>query len=178
MNKFTKPRITYPGVRTGLSRQISAGKRAFSIDIDNSRAVSKLIKPGDRVDILANIDYAGGRKELLKVKTILQDVLVLSTGLSITNAIPLIQKKAGSSEKYSRMKLYRHTDYTTVTLELDPFQVQKMILTTSIGSTPFLSLRNNDDKQIVRIKGTRLYDLLGEDSPEAKAFFATRNAKK
>ena len=35
--QITKPRVTYPGSATGLSRQISLGKRAMSITIRNSR---------------------------------------------------------------------------------------------------------------------------------------------
>ncbi|MBF0311838.1 MAG: Flp pilus assembly protein CpaB [Oligoflexia bacterium] len=173
--QITKPRITYPGARTGLSRQVSIGKRAFSILVDNSQAVSRLIKPGDRVDVVALIDYAGGKKDFLKAQTVLQDVLVLSTGLSMTNALPLVGIKG--AEEVTKLNLNTYTDYTTVTLELDPFQVQKLIFMTNGGSRPYLSLRNNDDKQQVRIKGSKLYDVLGDDADEAKSFFASQAQK-
>ena len=65
---ITKPRVTYPGAKTGLSRQVSLNKRAFALNITERQAVSKLIKPGDRVDIIAAIDYSSGRKRYSKNK--------------------------------------------------------------------------------------------------------------
>jgi pilus assembly protein CpaB len=172
--QITVPRVTYPGSQSGLSRQISIGKRALSIQISESQAVSRLIKPGDRVDVLALIDYASGKKEKQKVKTVLQDVLILSTGLFITNSVPIINIK---DEKDSRqMKLNNYTNFNTVTLELTPFEVQKMVFLVSAGNGIYLSLRNNDDKEISRIGSTRLYDILGEDQAEAKTYFAEQSA--
>jgi len=168
--QITKPRVTYPGGETGLSRQVSSGKRAFSISVSEDRAVGKLIKPGDRVDILGLIDYAGGRKDLFKVKTILQDVLILSTGLSVTNSIPLVGVK--NAKEIRKLNLSVHTNYRTVTLELDPYQTQKLILLMqTVRGGIYLTLRNNDDKKMVRIKGTRFFDLLEEDQAEAKTYF-------
>lgn len=175
--QITKPRVEYPGVRTGLSRQVSLGKRAFSLQVSEPRAVGKLIKPGDRVDILGLIDYAGGRKDLLKVKTILQDVLVLATGRNITNAIPLVGIK--NAEEVKKLNLNVFQNYNTITVELDPYQAQKMILMiTNVTKGIFITLRNNDDKQIVAIKGTRFFDLLGEDVAEAKQYFAEKEKER
>src|SRR5690606_32413852 len=58
--QITRPRVTYPGDRTGLARQITPGKRALAVQISEGQAVNKLIKPGDRVDVLTLIDYARG----------------------------------------------------------------------------------------------------------------------
>ncbi|MFY7992919.1 MAG: Flp pilus assembly protein CpaB [Bacteriovoracaceae bacterium] len=173
--QITAPRVTYPGAASGLARQISIGKRALSIQVSENQAVGRLIKPGDRVDILALVDYAAGRKEKLKVKTVLQDVLVLSTGLYVTNSVPLIGMK--SENEVREMKLNTYTNYNTITLELTPFEVQKMVFIISAGNGIYLSLRNNDDKTIEKISATRLFDVLGEDGPEAKAWFAEQQAK-
>lgn len=170
--QITRPRVTYPGDRTGLARQITPGKRAMSVQVSEGQAVSKLIKPGDRIDVLTLIDYAGGLKDKLKVKTVLQDVLVLSTGLNVTNSIPLVGVQVNKEIK--TMNLNSYTNFNTVTLELSPFEVQKMIFLITAGNGIYMSLRNNDDKDIERISGTRLYDLLGEDAAEAKAFFADK----
>lgn len=174
--QITAPRVTYPGAQSGLSRQISIGKRALSIQVTEGQSVSRLLKPGDRVDILALVDYAAGKKERLKVKTVLQDVLILSTGLFVTNSVPIINIKSGGSET-RQMKLNSYTNYNTVTLELTPFEVQKMVFLISAGNGIYLSLRNNDDKTIERISATRLYDVLGEDAAEAKTYFAEQLAK-
>lgn len=174
--QITVPRVTYPGAQSGLSRQISIGKRAMSIQVTEGQAVSRLLKPGDRVDILALVDYAAGKKERLKVKTVLQDVLILSTGLFVTNSVPIVDIK-GSGTATRPMKLNSYTNFNTITLELTPFEVQKMVFLISAGNGIYLSLRNNDDKSIERISATRLFDVLGEDAAEAKTYFAEQMAR-
>ena len=174
--QITAPRVTYPGAQSGLARQISIGKRAYSLQVTESQAVSRLLKPGDRVDILALVDYASGKKDKLKIKTVLQDVLILSTGLFVTNSIPVVNMKGEGGNESRQVKLNNYTNYNTVTLELTPFEVQKMVFLVSSGNGIYLSLRNNDDKTIERISATRLYDVLGEDAPEAKTHFAEQLA--
>ncbi len=168
--QITKPRVTYPGANTGLARQVSVGKRAIAVSVNEKIAVSKLLKPGDRVDVLAAIDYAAGNKAKQKIKTVLQDVLVLSTGLSMTNSIPLIGIK--TPREIKAMNLSTYSQYNTVTLELDPFESQKLaFILTFTGRDPYLVLRNNNDKKLVRIQGTGFYDILGSDAAAAKQYF-------
>ncbi|MFL5783813.1 MAG: Flp pilus assembly protein CpaB [Bacteriovoracaceae bacterium] len=174
--QITAPRVTYPGAQSGLSRQISIGKRAYALQVSESQAVSRLLKPGDRVDILAMVDYAAGKKDKLKIKTVLQDVLILSTGLFVTNTVPVINMK-GEGTEGRQVKLNNYTNYNTITLELTPFEVQKMVFLVAAGNGIYLSLRNNDDKTIERISATRLYDVLGEDAAEAKSYFAEQAAR-
>tara|TARA_R110000868_G_scaffold103516_3_gene285068 strand:- start:2492 stop:3304 length:813 start_codon:yes stop_codon:yes gene_type:complete len=172
--QISKPRVTYPGSGTGLSRQVSAGKRAFAMTITDESAVSRLIKPGDRVDIVAAIDFSAGRKDLQKIMTILQNVYVLSTGMSITNNIPIIGIK--TPREIKTMKLSTYNQYNTITLELDPYQVQKLTHVLSYsGRRPTISLRNNNDNEIINIKPTRLFDILGEDAAEARTYFSDQN---
>lgn len=174
--QLTKPRVSWPDERSGLSRQVSVGKRAISLEVTEGASVGRLIKPGDRVDILAGIDYAGGRKDLQKMKTVLQDVLILSTGRSISGNLPIIGVKTPRVIK--KMKLNTYSDYQSVTLELDPYEVQKLVFLVNYNSQrPYLALRNNSDKKPVRIKSTKLYDILGEDASEAKLFFSEKFKK-
>jgi pilus assembly protein CpaB len=175
--QITKPRVTYPGIKTGLSRQVSVGKRAVAINITERDAVGRLIKPGDRVDVIAAIDISqGARKDLQKTRTILQDVLVLSTGMSMTNSIPIYGVE--TPKVIRTMNLNTYTTYNTITLELDPYDVQKLTFIQQYGNgTMSLALRNNSDKEPVRLKATQIYDVLGEDASEAKTFFADKNAK-
>ncbi len=169
--QITKPRVTYPGTKTGLARQISVGKRAMAITISDQQAVSKLIKPGDRVDVLAAIEFAAGRKDKQKVQTVLQDVIVLSTGFNITNSIPIMGVK--TPDVIKKMNLNTYTKYNTVTLELTPNEVQKLTyLLTFGGARPFLSLRNNNDRGQVKTGATRIFEILNpEDRQEAKQYF-------
>ncbi len=174
--QITKPRVTYPGVNTGLSRQITDGKRAFAITISETSAASKLIKPGDRVDIIAPIDYSSGIKSMEKIMTILQNVYVLSTGHRITNSIPIYgEQKANKEIKIIRPEI--RVNYNTITLELTPFEIQKLtyILKYQSGAL-YLSLRNNKDTEIINIKPSKIFDILGDEAPEAKDYFRKRYA--
>lgn len=169
--QITGPRVTYPGSKTGLSRQIAVGKRAVAINITEKDAVGRLIKPGDRVDVLAAIDISqGARKDLQKTRTILQDVLVLSTGMSMTNSIPIYGVETPRVIK--TMNLNTYSTYNTITLELEPYEVQKLAFIQAYGSNPLsLALRNNSDKSLSNLKATQIYDILGDEAQEAKIFF-------
>ncbi|MAW07088.1 MAG: Flp pilus assembly protein CpaB [Halobacteriovoraceae bacterium] len=168
--QITKPRLAYPGEKTGLARQVSVGKRAVAILVNENQAVGKLIKPGDRVDVIANFSYIPGRMDKTKTSTVLQDVLVLSTGFNMTNSIPMVGLKVPNEIK--AMNLNTYSRYNSVTLELDPFQSQKIIfIIKNMDSAPFLSLRNNDDKDQLRIPTTDLYDVLDESKSDAREYF-------
>lgn len=175
--QITKPRVAYPGAKTGLSRQVSVGKRAISIAVSSQYGVSNLIKPGDRVDVLAPIDFKGGEKDSQKITTVLQDILVLSTGKNMTNNLPIIGVKYPKVIK--KMNLNTYSDYKTVTLELDPFQAQKLIhISTFSPGNIYLTLRNNSDKNKVRIQATSLFDVLGEEEgSKAKQYFIEKKLK-
>jgi len=176
--QITKPRVTNPGAKTGLSGQVSRGRRALAIQITERQAVSKLIKPGDRVDILAPVDITNGRKDMQKTSTVLQDILVLSTGKSITNSLPIYGIK--TPREIKKMNAQVFSRFNTVTLELTPYQAQKLIwLIAYSGVRPWLSLRNNSDKDIVRIKSTDIFDVIDEDErAEAKNYFLQENKKR
>jgi len=160
--QITKPRVTQPGARTGLANQVSIGKRAYALRVDASQSVSKLIKPGDRVDILALFNLEPGKIEKMRVKTVLQDVLVLSTGKKVTNHLPLAYEER-SEKDVRRLNLNTYTNFNTVALELTPAEVQKMIFIVSTGQKVNLSLRNNDDREIDRIPASSVYDVVGRE---------------
>jgi pilus assembly protein CpaB len=171
--QITRPRVTYPGMNTGLSRQVSAGKRAFALPVNPSRAAGLLIRPGDRIDVIAPVDFTSGqRQDMMKMQTILQDVLVLSTGYNITNSIPVIGVK--TPREIRKMNLNTFEPYNNVTLELDPYQTQKIAwLLSYAGRELFIVLRNNSDQQIVRIQPTGVFDILSDEEQEAaRNFFA------
>ena len=169
---ITSPRVTFPNIKTGLSRQVSPGRRAISIPADDNIAVGKLIKPGDRVDIIAKLDYAGGERDKLIIRTVLQDVLVLSTGRNITNSIPKYGLKTPDEIKLINLDTY--SNFNIVTLELSPDEAQKLIYLMSENVKIFLTLRNNDDRDRVRVADTTLFDLLGNEADKARSFFQTK----
>ena len=52
---LTKNKILEPGPETGMAIQVSPGKRAVTIPINDDRANAKLIRPGDRVELGARL---------------------------------------------------------------------------------------------------------------------------
>ena len=97
-----------------------------------------MIKPGDRVDVIARLEYVPGRKDLLKAKTILHDILVLSTGKNISNTIPMIGVKTPTEIK--KLKLNTYSNYNTITLELTPYEAQIIVFLMEFGATPYFTL--------------------------------------
>lgn len=172
--QITKPRVTYPNVKTGLSRQVSPGKRAFAIKVSDKTASARLIKPGDRIDILSKIDYVGGEKTGVIVKTILQDVLVLSTGRNITNSIPIMGVK--TPREIRLMNLDTYSNFSVISLEVTPDQAQKLTWIVENQGDVYVTLRNNDDRNISKIGDTTLFDVMGEDAGKVRAFLNRKTA--
>jgi pilus assembly protein CpaB len=172
--QITLPRITQPGARTGLAHQVSVGKRAFGIRVSNETGVNKLIRPGDRVDVMALIAPATGQIEEMKVKTILQDVLILSTGYAITNSLPIVAVQR--DDEIKKLNLNAYTDYQAVTVELSPTEIQRLVFLVSTSAKIVLSLRNNDDKTVERLPATQIFDVLGEDAQEARDFYSKQKS--
>jgi pilus assembly protein CpaB len=162
--QVTRTVVTYPGARTGLSRQVSPGKRAVSIKIDDRNAVSKLIKPGDRVDVLTKFDLGSGKKEKVEVRTILQDVLVLATGRYVTNTLPgILEIDPSRPDVKTKKNLAEYTSYANITLEVDPNQAQMIVFAESTLEGVYLVLRNTDDNAKEVMEQMTMCDLLGVD---------------
>ena len=140
-------KIIKPGPVTGLSLQVTPKSRALTIPIDEMRGVAKLIKPGDRVDILAALDVRGQGGSTRHVKTILQNVIILATGLNVVNELPRLHEQVGSNDFIKNIR--SNADFSSITVEAEPDDIQKLvyILSTSPGSL-FLSLRHPNDSLI------------------------------
>lgn len=161
---ITYSKITEPSVRTGLSPQVAPGRRAVSVPINEVTGVSKLVKAGDRVDVIAILD-AGGGKESRISKTLLQDVVVLAVGRAVTNNVPRVIEPDLMGGKDKVRSLATDYTYTTVTLEVEPSDAQKLgLIVTSSENTLMLALRNNDDSDRVNMGGATLVELLGPDA--------------
>jgi pilus assembly protein CpaB len=160
--QITYNKITNPSIRTGLSPQIAPGKRAISIPVSETSGVSKLIKPGDRVDLISVVDLGGGKDKKV-AKTVLQDVVILSIGRYITNNVARSVEVDSLGGKEKIRSLAEDYSFTTVTLEVDPIQVQTIsLLLNSEDNALTLSLRNNDDIERVNLPDTNLFDVYGD----------------
>lgn len=171
--QVTKTKVTQLGARTGLARQVAVGKRAVTIRINDEQAVAKLLKPGDRVDVMATIDPSGsGNKLFLEARTILQDVLVLATGKYVTNSVPGIIEsdpmKGTENSTPPPTKLSQYMAYANITLEVDPFQAQTLYYAAK-NLDIYISLRNNEDNVKEDLGKTMMKDLMGKDGANAGA---------
>lgn len=152
-------KIMEPGPITGLSLQVSPGKRAVTIPIDDMRGVSKLIKPGDRVDIVAALDVGKGPTQRREVMTLMEDVIILATGVKVINELPRLFEKQGKDEFVRNLRA--DTTFTNVTIEASPKDSQDLIyiLSTSPGSL-FMTLRHPSDNRRNKLANTTIESVL------------------
>ncbi len=67
------------GTAAGLGGLLEGAKRAMSVRVDDVSGVAGFVHPGDHVDVLVDLVMPGSKEEHVS-KTILQDLVVLSTG--------------------------------------------------------------------------------------------------
>ena len=152
-------KLVLPGKSTGLSMQVSPGKRAVTIQVDDIRGVSKLINPGDRVDVIASIDDGKGVNKVKIIRTMLQDVPVLATGQSIVDNLPIKIVK-GDEDNYEVHNLRVAKEYKTITLEVSPSDAQVIFYLQSTGAPLYTSLRNPNDRFVNPLKTVSINDAL------------------
>lgn len=155
------------GANTGLSSQVAPGKRAVAIQVDESRGVSKLVQPGDRIDILASVELGQGPNKTTEVRTIMQDVVILATGQKITNNIPRLLEKNNVTNEAVYRNLNGDISFATITVEATPQEAQNLVylMTASPGSI-FISLRNPNDRIVSPTSGADSNSILGRTSPQ------------
>jgi len=135
-------KITGPGERASLSTVLDKDKRAITIRVDDVRGVAGFILPNDRVDVVlirSASDGSGSRQSDL----LLQDVKVIAIDQVATQQKdnPVVAK--------------------AVTLEVTPYEAQKISLATNVG-TLSLILRKAGDGNIVANSRVTEIDLSDE----------------
>ena len=155
-----KNKVIVPGPETGLSLQVSPGKRAVTVPIDEQRAVARLIKPGDRVDIVSSLSLNTGASQKRYIKTLLQDVVILATGPRVVDELPRIHEELGGESYIKNLRM--ENNFSTVTIEVSPEDTQKIIylLSTDPGSL-FFTLRHPSDNSNLVLRQTEMADLIG-----------------
>jgi pilus assembly protein CpaB len=166
--QITNNKIGPLGVRTGLARQVAPGKRAISLAINEVTGVSKLLKPGDRVDVIIVMDPPGSTGKGTQIaKTILQDVPILAVGKYVTSHVPRSEEKDETGKTIVK-NLSEMTSYSTITLEVDPPSAQTMAYINGAGGVSVtLTLRNNDDTERLVLPVTTARDILGVEAAAA-----------
>jgi len=143
-------KLTGPGQRASLSTLLDSDKRAITIRVDDVRGVAGFILPNDRVDVVLirnATDSSGHRQSDL----LLQDIKVIAI-----DQIAMEQKDRAIVAK-------------AVTLEVTPFQAQKISLATNVGNLSLI-LRKAGDANVVTDRRVTEADLSeGEARPVPKA---------
>jgi pilus assembly protein CpaB len=173
--------VTHEG-KPVLDKQLQKSTRAVTVPITPRNSVSKLIRPGNRVDVLIAANYEKEEQNIFEVKTLFQNVLVLATGKHIQNAVPTrvdkdvmtaITEKMTEAERkdvgggLENLSTHRPADdYNTLTLQLMPEEAEKLIFFMNrYGDSKInFTLRNNTDQGLLGIPTTLLDDLLGPES--------------
>lgn len=155
-------KISEPSIRTGLAPQVAPGRRAISISVTDVTGVAKLVKPGDRVDVVGVFDMGSGRENKY-AKTVLQDVVVLAVGKAVTNNPSRTLDVDPFTGKEKARSLTEDVSFNTVTIEVEPSQAPGLALMQSGGEVQlFLTLRHNDDTDRVNAPTVGLRDLIPE----------------
>lgn len=160
--QILKTKISQPGALTGLSYQVSPGKRAITIPIDAMRGVAKLLKPGDRVDLIASVTSGSGQNQKKEIKALMQNVIILATGTNVQNSIPADYELDKSGKNFLIKSLTKNTNFDSITIEASPAEAQKLIYI--LANNPqdlFMTLRNPSDTGPVGKMTTTLDDVLG-----------------
>jgi pilus assembly protein CpaB len=151
-----------PGKDTGLSMQVSPGKRAFAIPASDIQMIARLVKPGDRIDLITAVDTGQGIDKKKEVRTIMQDVPVLAVGQNIVDTIPAQVEDSGK-DVFLINNLRKVYNFTSVTIEASPAEIQLLIhiLNSNPGGL-YATLRNPNDRFIGQLKVVDSDDVMGK----------------
>lgn len=146
---ITRNQVLELGPETGMALQVSPGKRAVTIPVNDDRANARMIRPGDRVDIMAIIDSGKGLNQKREVTVLMQDVVILATGPNVSNNLPRTIERDPSGRQLVQTNLTGDTKYNTITIEAKIEEAQDLIyLAATNSSSLYFLLRNPHDRRI------------------------------
>ncbi len=130
-NQITQSSLVSLSPEAGLSVKIPPGYRGTILPIDSD--MQKLVKPGDRVDILVTFDarMQDGSKEKVTA-TILQNVLVLGVGSNLGQGLTAkqLKDKLGAEQQAAAF-----SEKGLLSLALNPNEAQYLALAQKQGET-------------------------------------------
>ena len=155
-------RLAPKGSGGGLAATIRQGMRACAVKVDEVVGVAGFVTPGMRVDVLISGDPPGppNPKVGTKVKTLLQNIEVLSAGTDI-------QKDAEGKPQQVHV----------VNLLVSPEQAEVLSLASNHTQIQ-LVLRNPLDTNTATVPGSAMANLFGGDAPVKETPGALKKIKK
>lgn len=141
-------RLAAPGSGGGLAATIPDGMRACAVKVDEVVGVAGFATPGMRVDVLISGDPPGANRssQQWQVRTLLQDIQVLSAGTDI-------QRDAQGKPKQVQV----------VNLLVNPKQAELLSLAGNQTHIQ-LALRNPLDTEMAKTPGASMNQLFGESA--------------
>jgi pilus assembly protein CpaB len=131
------PKLAPAGEPVGLIARIPDGHRAFTLEVNEQAGVAGFVMPDHRVDVMLARQRGSANGIHMESELILQDVLVLASGQSIT-----------------RPEDTKVTQVRSVTLAVTPDQVNKLNAARTEGNLT-LALRGNNDHAKVEVAETK-----------------------
>lgn len=122
----------------GLSSLVTPGLRAVSLPIGGAQAVSGMVRPSDRIDVLGTFSFPSKTQpEVMEnvTLTVLQDVTVLATG----------QTTARQLQGSRNTRAAAGAGYSTVTLEVSAEEAELLVFAQQMRGSLTLTLRNPGD---------------------------------
>jgi len=150
-------------MRYGLAPMVKTGLRAVSLAIGGEAAVSGLVQPNDRVDILGTFTMpsrsAPGQMETVTL-TVLQDVSILATGTRLAKG------EGGYQSAFEG----RATSFSSVTLEVTPREAELLVFAQNMKGQLTLTLRNPEDVSFEKDLPEVNFQYLEKSLPELNVF--------
>ena len=144
-------RLAAPGSGGGLAATIPAGMRACAVRVNEVVGVAGFVLPGMRVDVLiAGNPPGGSTAEGARVRTLLQNIQVLSAGAQI-------QKDAEGKPVQAQV----------VNLLVTPDQAEVLSLAGGDGTRIQLVLRNPLDTEVTKTAGSAMARLFSDPNAPA-----------
>jgi pilus assembly protein CpaB len=132
----------------GISSRVKPGIRAMTIAVDEVNSLSGMLQPGDRIDLMLSVrpPSVSGIAQPEITRTLMQGVPVMATGR---------QSRAAFGDEAAAGR-----SYTSITVEVDPGQAQKLVVAQRSGKLTAV-LRNPDDHRTVGDRRLDVNMLLG-----------------
>ena len=129
---------------------------------------SKLLLPGADTGISLQ-DSGRGMQTKREVSMIMQDVVVLATGINVVNNLPRTIESDSNGKNMVLTNLSGDTKYNSITIEATPKEAQDLIyIVSSSPSNIFFTLRNPNDRTVPpRIGSSSSDTIMGRVSVES-----------
>ena len=128
-NQITQSALIPLSPEAGLSVKVPPGYRGCMLPLDND--LLRLIKPGDKIDVLVTFDAVMGDNRKEKVTaTILQNVLVLGVGSNLGQGLSAAQAKAKTGQEAADQAF---SEKGALSLALNPNETQYLALSMKQG---------------------------------------------